>query len=627
MYYEFNRDDAYNFARHIGIETFQKGNELHFKICPFCKGKGQKGHMNHKTFAININDGVFNCFLCGVTGNMITLAKEFNFTLSNSNISEYYNPQKKYKELKTPTEKIKPKKTAIDYLKNRGIAESIIEEYQITTHKDKESILVFPFFDENGKLQFIKYRNMEYSKGSSGAKEWCEAETRPILFGMMQCKDFDRIIITEGQIDSLSVATAGINNAVSVPTGCNGFTWIPYCWNFINKFNEIIVFGDYDIDKRTGEKRITLLKELQKTFRKPIKHVRVEDYRDKKDANELLQTYGAEHIKFCIENAIFEPAEYLQDLADIDDLDECQTERLCTGIEIVDRNLKGGLPFGGITIIAGKCGEGKSTLASQIIINAFDMGYKTFVYSGELQCFMFKSWMMRQIAGNQNIIMQTTRGGYQTPLVKNDVKEKINKWLKGKCLIYDDGIIPTDSSEMPTLSRIIEDEMAKGTRVFLIDNLMTALDLENMESSSEYETQGKYLKHLARLSRRYNALIILVAHKRKESNTGNENDDISGSAYISNNASLILSYGKPPERKREKGESEAEYQASREEDEKRRILKITKDRLLGASSKLGYEMKYDAMSKRIYSDRAELLVSYGWEEWTSAESSLIEAPF
>lgn len=40
---------------------------------------------------------------------------------------------------------------------------------------------------------------------------------------MKQCVGFDRLIITEGQIDSLTVAECGLDNAVSVPTGGQWF--------------------------------------------------------------------------------------------------------------------------------------------------------------------------------------------------------------------------------------------------------------------------------------------------------------------------------------------------------------------------------------------------------------------
>lgn len=55
-----------------------------------------------------------------------------------------------------------------------------------------------------------------------------------------------RLIITEGQIDSLSVADCQIENTVSVPTGQGGRTWVQHCYDFVNGFDEIIVFGDHE---------------------------------------------------------------------------------------------------------------------------------------------------------------------------------------------------------------------------------------------------------------------------------------------------------------------------------------------------------------------------------------------
>ena len=66
----------------------------------------------------------------------------------------------------------------------------------------------------------------------------------PILFGMNHCEGYERLVITEGQIDSLSLTEAGVSNAVSVPTGANGFTWVPHCYEWLNRFEELVVFGD-----------------------------------------------------------------------------------------------------------------------------------------------------------------------------------------------------------------------------------------------------------------------------------------------------------------------------------------------------------------------------------------------
>ena len=239
--YEFKTDDAFDFARWHGDKIKVKGDEMHLYKCPYCHG----GHKDVYTFSINLKTGQFKCLRasCGMTGNMITLSRDFDFSLGNE-VDEYYRPKKQYRSFKTPAEPIKPKMPAVAYLESRGISEEVAEKYEITTLKQQENILVFPFYDEKGKLRFIKYRKTNFDKTKDRNKEWCEKGCRPILFGMKQCNDkFDRLVITEGQLDSLSVATSGIENAVSVPTGAKGFTWVPYCYDWIAKFEPLQLFA------------------------------------------------------------------------------------------------------------------------------------------------------------------------------------------------------------------------------------------------------------------------------------------------------------------------------------------------------------------------------------------------
>ena len=83
--------------------------------------------------------------------------------------------------------------------------EVLMRRYNITTRNDNDRILVFPFYDEQNILRFVKYRNTDFVKGRDKAKEWCEHDTMPILFGMAQCEDFTRLVITEGQIFQICV--------------------------------------------------------------------------------------------------------------------------------------------------------------------------------------------------------------------------------------------------------------------------------------------------------------------------------------------------------------------------------------------------------------------------------------
>ena len=605
--YQFKQQDAYNFAEHVHIPTKTKGNELEFRICPYCKGKGSK--KDEKTFSINLETGQFKCFRasCGVAGNMITLARDFDFSLGNEFDSYYRTPKKK--SFGKPKEKIVPKPPAIQYLQSRGISEKIANKYEITTQTDHENILVFPFYDVDGEMLFIKYRKTDFDKEKDKNKEWCQPKGTPILFGMKQCNTENKtLILTEGQLDSLSVAEAGFENAVSVPTGAQGFTWIPNCWDFVYKFQEIIVFGDHENGK------ITLLDEISKRFRKlMVKHVREEDYLDCKDANDILRKYGLEQIKKCIDNAEMLPTRHVIDLADVGDINPFDIEKLKTGFKSLDRLLYGGLPFGALIVMTGKSGYGKSTLASQILLNAIDSGHKVFAYSGELAKENFKSWMVYQAAGAKHVIEYDTKWGEKGFNVSNANKKIITDWFRDKIKLYDEQDLDDKDEETVNLIDVAEEMIIRnGCDVILMDNLMTAVEMAEVKAYDKYDQQGKFVKQLARLARIHKVLIILVAHMRKNNyGGGNGNDEVLGTSDVTNLASVTL-------------------MIDQEKDGNGRVLKCWKNRLFGRTNSDGWLVQYDEKSKRIYEVLADLDKVYSWEknlpqeEWVQIEENPFE---
>ncbi len=153
----------------------------------------------------------------GGAGHLVQLARDFGYPLEFDD-----GRKKKYRTL--PQRPVKVTNPAVRYLESRGISRAVTERYRITTQRGHDNILVFPFYDGDGVMQFVKYRKTDFFfvKGRDRNKEWSEKDTMPILFGMDRCEGKDRLVITEGQIDSLSLTEAGIQNAVSVPTGAMG---------------------------------------------------------------------------------------------------------------------------------------------------------------------------------------------------------------------------------------------------------------------------------------------------------------------------------------------------------------------------------------------------------------------
>ena len=568
--YEFKKQDAFDFANFIHAKTQVRNGELTFYECPYCHGKGKD---NKNSFAISLETGAFNCLrsTCGAKGNMITLSKDFDFSLGNE-IDEYYRPKKQYRSFKKLEKPIEPKDPAIRYLKSRGISSEVAKKYQITVKENQENILVFPFFDENGEMDFIKYRKTDYDKEKDNNKN-----CKPILFGMYQCNPENRtLVITEGQIDSLSLAQAGIENAVSVPTGAKGFTWIPYCWDWMQQFNTIIVFGDHE------KGHITLLDEIQQRFsRKNIKHGRDEDYKDCKDANDLLRKYGEAHIRTCIENAVSIPVKRVRDLSEVENVNIYDIPKLPTGIYDLDKTLKGGLPYGGVTLIAGKPGEGKSSFASQILANALNLGHKCFAYSGELPNYLFKAWLNYQIAGKLHIISTKTKFGDEKYFISSTNENLISEWYKGRMFIYDDGLVDDETEGLLTTIENIINQY--GCDVILIDNLMTGLDLEKFDKSDKYEKQSMFVKRVVALAKAYNVCVMLVAHKR-------------------NLGMITLTY--------ERGNKTDLESGSMNDDQRR--LKLSKNRLFGTLDTKGWILDFEPKSRRIYGQNDDPNIEYGW---------------
>ena len=589
-FFEFMKEDAYEFARASRIQTKQRGDELQFLSCPYCRGgkNGDKG-----TFSISLVTGQFKCLRssCSVSGNIITLARDFDYFSLGKDIDAYYQTgkQKRFRRFKK-MENIKPKTEAITYLESRKITAATAEKYQITVQSKHKNIVVFPFLDEKGNMPFIKYRKTDFNPAVDKGKEWCEANCKPILFGMYQCNlDNKTLVLTEGQIDSLSVAESGIENAVSVPFGKNGFTWIPYCWEWMQNFDTLIVFGDCE------NGIITLLDEMRKRFRGTVKAVQQQDYRGCKDANELLCKYGKDAVRRAVEQAKTVLIDRVIEIADIKAVDLFSLPKISTGIVGIDKVLSGGIYLGQTVILTGKRGDGKSTLGSQILANALDNGKSVFAYSGELPDYFFKRWLDFQIAGQQNVIDRAGEAGSVNYFIPDSKVHKISEWYRGRAYLFDSH--STEDNELEHLLSTIEKAIQQyGIQLVLLDNLMTALDIGL--DIDLYRAQSKFVDKLVKISKNYNVAVILVVHPRKNSLGADDNDVVSGSSDITNKVDVVMTY------KRDKTLSDDE-----------RLLTISKNRLTGklAIGAKAIKLYFDEASKRISDNRDNFRKPYGWE--------------
>lgn len=574
--YQFKPEDAYRFAREQGIDYKTNNGQIHLKICPYCHGGPDR---DTNTFAISAKTGQFKCLRtnCGADGNMITLHKDFGFDLGRD-VTEYEKPKYAWRRFKNPEEPYKPTNIVLEYMNGkRKISPAVLNQYEITTGKDPNAIMFF-FYDEEG-IGFIKRRYIDPSL-AGGNKEKCEYGMRAILFGMKQCNLNNKtLVITEGQIDSLSVATAGIENAVSVPTGAKGMTWVPHCWDWLHNFNRVIVFGDMEHGS------MTLLDDIKRRFTwMQVLAVRERDYLMCKDANEILIKHGPEAVAKAVQNARPVMSDKVIQLADVD-YSRKDKERLPIGLKRIDYLLLGGIPFGGTVVLSGKRGEGKTTEASMIIKSALEHDYNVFLYSGEMIKEDVRKWLDLQIAGPDFIEQNVSNYGYTSYTLSKPNKEKISAWIRDRAYIFDDSYFLEYEETTESLLSVTEQYITQfGCKVVMIDNLMTAIDLEKNQGNTVYEIQSNMCKKLARLARRTGAMIIIIAHQKK-GEAADENDKVSGTADITNLASVVFT-----------------YERSRALDDDKRIMKVVKNRDSGRCDFKGVVLGYDPISKRIFGE-------------------------
>lgn len=619
--YEFKPEDAERFAYEQGITTTRKGEELQFKECPYCHG-GDRGKDKY-TFAINLKTGRNNCkrASCGAHGNMITLARDFGFSLGRD-VDEYYSEAKRFRRIHRKDKPL-PVDEVTAYFNGRGISAEIVRKYNLTGRKDDHNVAVFPFYDENEVLTFAKYRRIDFDPAKHTSKEWCEPNCKPILFGMNHCDPevSKTLVMTEGQIDSLSVAEAGVPNAVSVPTGKNGFTWVPYCWDWLGQFEELIVFGDCE----RGE--ITLLPEMAARFHGTVKHVRIEDYKGCKDANELLLTYTEEAVRNAVKNAVPVANPRIIPLASVERMDMSQVQHFSTGFGQLDR-LLGGYYFGQLVLLTGERGNGKSTLAGMIAIRSLQAGFPVFFYSGELEDWYFRNWFDRQVAGRNYITSTQSENGFVDYSVKDEFIPYISKWYDGKAYLYNNRASIEDGEGADVIETIESSVKQYGCQTIIIDNLMTAMSDDT--ASDYYRLQSEFVRKLADMAKRLGVLIILVAHPRKTGTADIETDDVSGSGNITNLADVVLCYTRPRQERKKGGKKNQDDEDDEDTDE--RVLKVLKNRLNGRINTNGIPMFFEEASKRITDGLRNFAFEVGWEpsedkkfaEWDEAPD---EIPF
>ncbi len=204
----------------------------------------------------------------------------------------------------------------------------------------------------------------------------------------------------------------------------------------------------------------------------------------------------------------------------------------------------GGMAMPGITIISSESDNGKSVMASQIIVNSIQQGYKILAAFGEHSIDQAVNMVYKQVTRyNESWETKTyiDRTGNTTNITQSFIGKKDEEKAKA---LFDDRLYLYNIQYSLNLKNML-DAFTKarnedGCRLFLVDNIMQ-IDLETSDSNREVTD---IVERLRLFAIRQNVHIIIVAHMKKKQNRDAVRytlDDILGTSNLPNKAMTVFS--------------------------------------------------------------------------------------
>ena len=294
----------------------------------------------------------------------------------------------------------------------------------------------------------------------------------------------------------------------------------------------------------------------------------------------------------------------------LDDPEETE-DFVRSGIEGIDNRLRG-LKKGYVTLLSGLRGGSKSTLLTEIALNAVNDGNNVIVYSGELTAKNFMRWMNLQAAGKNHTIKSPKWNNYY--YVSEADQNLIAEWLGPHFLLYNNDYGNMYSKLYAHLEKQIEEQK---TDLVILDNLMS-LNIRDLDKD-KYTAQTEFIVSLQRLAKRTVTHILFVAHPRKAQGFLRL-DDVSGTADLANlsdNAFIVHRNNKDFQRLTEEM---FKWKPDNEVYSGTNVIEIAKDRDMGTQD-VFIPLWYEPESKRLKNSPAEM-IQYKWDvsdAWAAAD--------
>ena len=461
-------------------------------ICPLCSHDRKPKNQKDQCASYDWERGLGTCHNCNKTFQLHTFNRKGK-------------AEKVYVKPTQPEEQAAVNDKVAEWFASRGISRSTLYEVGVTDGDE--------FMPQTGKLEHtIQFNyfvgdqlvNVKYRDGRKNFKLFKGAEK--VFYNINSIVGYEYCVIVEGEMDVLALHEAGVTNAVSVPNGATLNTNnLEYLDNTIDYFldqEKIIIAVDSD---EAGQ---ALQQELIRRLGTEVCYIATFD--DCKDANEYLVKYGKEKLVSRITAATPVPLENVTTFRDIEgDVTDFVRNGFKPGYQIGLREFDSifSTYTGQFITVTGIPSSGKSDFVDQMCVGYNQLyGWKTAYASPENQpTFLHAHKLMRKIWGGM-------------PSEADINTEKWNQ-IADLCNSSFYHIDMEKYALEHVLKKGAELVKRKGIKCLVIDPYNKVRSTKPSTDVNQYTLD--YLEQIDIFAKKYDVLVIVVAHPTKMYKDGN----------------------------------------------------------------------------------------------------------
>jgi twinkle protein len=463
-------------------------------ICPLCSINRRPENRKKKCASYDWERGLGTCHNCNTTFQL------HSYERKGSSEKDYIRPDYSTKTHKPVSSKV------VKWFEGRGISQKTLEDLNVSEGPE--------FMPQTSKTEnTIKFNymmgdeliNIKYRDGKKNFKLYKGAEK--VFYNINSIIGYDTCIIVEGEIDVLSFHEAGIQNVISVPNGAtinsNNLDYLDNCIDYFEDKNKIILAVDND---SAGQ---SLQQELIRRLGAEVCYL--VNFDDCKDANEYLIKYGKEKLQEAFSTASPVPLENVTTFNDIEnDITDFVKNGFKPGYQIGLSNFDN--IFSTYTsqfiTVTGIPSSGKSDFVDQMVVGYNNLySWKTAFASPEnAPTYLHAHKLLRKV--------------WEGMPTRNDIGN--DKWKKMASHVNDNFFfIDMDHYSLDSvLKKGAELVKRKGIKCLVIDPFNKVRD-DGAGSKDVNAYTLEYLTKIEIFAKKYDVLVIVVAHPTKMYKDGN----------------------------------------------------------------------------------------------------------